>query len=566
MLDPDRSNPPLDENSLPAPSVELSDAEVDALVSSIAPRVQKENERINKELNLLAERAQVTADASGAAIALLSADALICRGRAGTPAPVLGTRLDLTSGLAGECVRTGGILLCDDPETDERVDVESCRARGINSILAVPLYYKGEVIGIFEVFSPERQAFGHEDIAVLQTMAEMAVGIVHPVGAQQAGTETAKASAPKPEIIAASPPRPLVPGQAGPQDLGIDLSKLIVEPEDRPVAATESQAGSVLQFPAVPPKRPPQSEEFAPFHDPEDDLVCELGPQNIAELVGASERMDEPKDAGLALFHPAEEQEPRRPAVSRKLIIAAGIVVAIALIWLKFCNHAQTAAPESQSEAPTMEAPAAVAVPVQPAAPAATMQPQPKHPTTKSRARTKPHTTRTSESGAARETGASYEPKVDITVEPVSHVQPESSGPPQPTPTVVEAVVRTPVQPAPKPFTASDEQSAPAASPFLNLARADSTALPLTRQRQSPAEQLADLRQAAEEGNPQAQLALAVRYADGTGVPQDYFEAVRWFTLAAAQGVAPTSGKPAGAWKRTSRWLREHERQLAQNR
>jgi hypothetical protein len=43
-------------------------------------------------------------------------------------------------------------------------------------------------------------------------------------------------------------------------------------------------------------------------------------------------------------------------------------------------------------------------------------------------------------------------------------------------------------------------------------------------------------RQAAEAGNPMAQLRLAVSYDKGSGVPRDLHEAVNWYSKAAAQG------------------------------
>ncbi|MCC2113105.1 MAG: sel1 repeat family protein, partial [Hyphomicrobiales bacterium] len=46
------------------------------------------------------------------------------------------------------------------------------------------------------------------------------------------------------------------------------------------------------------------------------------------------------------------------------------------------------------------------------------------------------------------------------------------------------------------------------------------------------------LRTAASRGNPSAQFEVAVRYTDGTGVPQDLKAASEWYGRAAAQGLA----------------------------
>ena len=55
---------------------------------------------------------------------------------------------------------------------------------------------------------------------------------------------------------------------------------------------------------------------------------------------------------------------------------------------------------------------------------------------------------------------------------------------------------------------------------------------------QTGAEDLADLRVRAEQGDASAQFNLGVMYVNGRGVPEDDVEAVRWFRLAAEQGDA----------------------------
>ena len=44
-------------------------------------------------------------------------------------------------------------------------------------------------------------------------------------------------------------------------------------------------------------------------------------------------------------------------------------------------------------------------------------------------------------------------------------------------------------------------------------------------------------RKAAEQGYTTAQMNLGIKYARGEGVPQDYFEARKWLSLAIAGGA-----------------------------
>lgn len=124
-------------------------------------------------LQLLADRAQYITAASGAAIALRDGDKVLCRASSGSAAPDLGSCLDLSSGLSGECVRTRAALRCDDVAKDARVNQESCRRLGIASLAITPIMRGDEVVGIFEVFSNKPRAFQERDLAALERLREM---------------------------------------------------------------------------------------------------------------------------------------------------------------------------------------------------------------------------------------------------------------------------------------------------------------------------------------------------------------------------------------------------------
>jgi putative methionine-R-sulfoxide reductase with GAF domain len=146
-------------------------------------------------LQLLAERAQYITGASGAAIALLVNDEMICRASAGSAAPELGAEVQVKSGLTGESVRTRQVLRCDDAETDSRVNRESCRALGIKSVMVVPLIREQEVIGVFELLADRAHAFEERDITALEHLAEMVqTSLEHADAAKRAMQEIAAKS------------------------------------------------------------------------------------------------------------------------------------------------------------------------------------------------------------------------------------------------------------------------------------------------------------------------------------------------------------------------------------
>ena len=156
-----------------------------------ASAVQREAESLGTDLeavlSLIALRSHSLLRASGAAIALADNDSkqnndatvMTCRASAGESAPPVGAKLQVGSGFSGECVRTGRTLRCDDAETDDLVDRESCCALNIRSILAVPVGSPEKLIGLIEVFSDRPNAFAENDTATLQRFAETILAAVN---------------------------------------------------------------------------------------------------------------------------------------------------------------------------------------------------------------------------------------------------------------------------------------------------------------------------------------------------------------------------------------------------
>ncbi len=126
------------------------------------------------ERALFATNALFATKATGAAIALREGKEMVCVAAQGT-APDPGMRVDPEFGFSGMCVRKGRILVCDDTETDPRVDRAACLRLGVRSIIAVPLLDQGKAVGILEVFSGTAHAFDDNDIRHVDRLAKMIV-------------------------------------------------------------------------------------------------------------------------------------------------------------------------------------------------------------------------------------------------------------------------------------------------------------------------------------------------------------------------------------------------------
>ena len=130
---------------------------------------------LDAALEVITERARALTRGTGAAIALASNGSLTCRASSGNGAPGIGATVEVSSGLSGGCIRTRSALRCDDAESDPRVDAAACRRLGIRSIVAAPIQYDRQVVGLLEVFSTQAFAFDEGDVAVVERLARTAL-------------------------------------------------------------------------------------------------------------------------------------------------------------------------------------------------------------------------------------------------------------------------------------------------------------------------------------------------------------------------------------------------------
>lgn len=126
-------------------------------------------------LTLIATRACSITRGTGAAVALVGENGMACRAAAGNNVPQIGAPVNVSSGFTGACIRELRPLRCDDTEFDARVNADACRSLGIGSILAAPVIYERDLVGLVEVFSSVPYAFDDGDLAVVERLAQTVV-------------------------------------------------------------------------------------------------------------------------------------------------------------------------------------------------------------------------------------------------------------------------------------------------------------------------------------------------------------------------------------------------------
>jgi len=208
-----------------------------------------EETELDSALQLLVERAQYITGATGTALALPQGEEMVCRASAGSSAPAVGARLQVRSGLTGESIARRQLLRCDNSETDPRVNLETCRALGIASIVVLPLLRRsGEVSGLFELFSDHPYAFEERDLVALERMADLTLTALDLAEQRQNFAPAPRREAEKP----VEPPAASSAEQVSVMPIDIPTAPDFVEPTDLPV-----EASVVLADPPVLRAEPP---------------------------------------------------------------------------------------------------------------------------------------------------------------------------------------------------------------------------------------------------------------------------------------------------------------------
>jgi GAF domain len=121
------------------------------------------------------EEACFATGATGAAIALVREEKIVCYATAGSHVPDIGVCLDPRNGLSGCCFQTRQLQHCNDTEKDSRVDPEASRGLGVRSIVVLPLMDGEELFGIVEILSVRPNAFSESDLDTLRALSQRIV-------------------------------------------------------------------------------------------------------------------------------------------------------------------------------------------------------------------------------------------------------------------------------------------------------------------------------------------------------------------------------------------------------
>jgi len=122
-------------------------------------------------MTLVADRVIEIARAGGAAIGRVEGTKVHYRAISGLMTPPKGAIVRVEESLSIPCVKTSQVLRCPNVDRAFLVDPEQCRRRGIASMIAVPVFHEGGVVGALELYYSSQNAFTEQDVQTCQLMA-----------------------------------------------------------------------------------------------------------------------------------------------------------------------------------------------------------------------------------------------------------------------------------------------------------------------------------------------------------------------------------------------------------
>jgi hypothetical protein len=126
---------------------------------------------VDGTMQLIAERVQDVANATGVAIGLLKGDQLVYRAGSGSAARYVGRQVMATLCVSTRNAGSGEILRVENTQTDSRIEAAICRQFGAQSLLVLPIHNDRAVAGVLEVLFNEAHAFQHREVCSYRLMA-----------------------------------------------------------------------------------------------------------------------------------------------------------------------------------------------------------------------------------------------------------------------------------------------------------------------------------------------------------------------------------------------------------
>ena len=129
-------------------------------------------------MDLVTHRVQDITEAHGACVELIVNNQFMYSATSGMAENFLGLRLSTKNSLSGECIKVKTTLICNNIDTDNRVNKGACRKIGLKSMIVTPLICGNDVVGVLKVLSAYTGYFSEDRIKILELMSGLIAAVM----------------------------------------------------------------------------------------------------------------------------------------------------------------------------------------------------------------------------------------------------------------------------------------------------------------------------------------------------------------------------------------------------
>lgn len=144
-----------------------------AQIVAIQRKMQLHRLEADDSLALIVGRATELVKAGGGAIGILDGDKIRYRAASGVMTLSVGSEAAKDEALCFYCLQTSEAFQCENCASELLVDNKECSRRGIQSMIAVPVFHGGTVVGGLELYYATPFGFSEEDVNTAQLMASL---------------------------------------------------------------------------------------------------------------------------------------------------------------------------------------------------------------------------------------------------------------------------------------------------------------------------------------------------------------------------------------------------------
>ena len=134
-------------------------------------QIQLRHLELDNAMALVVERITQIANAGGAALGVLDGSKVRYKAAAGLMTLPPSAEVSAEKALCAACLQGGRVIRCEDVDHEFLVDTAECRRRGIQSMIAVPVYQVDGIAGGLELYYGSKRAFTEHDVHTCQLMA-----------------------------------------------------------------------------------------------------------------------------------------------------------------------------------------------------------------------------------------------------------------------------------------------------------------------------------------------------------------------------------------------------------